>query len=334
VSAVRSSAKSHTASVLHSKAEAVLEGAEGGSPSEAGSAPPRRPPPGLTRRSTLSNIRNIFEADDAPLEGEGAGGYEGAEEVSVLMVALRSPASRSEMVVARSPQWGERHPVPIARLVPGDEVIISMSNGGSLLLPYRLLADRAEDEIEFELAVQNVPLPSSVRMAIRKDDSLISPQSGASFSSSLPLRSTPIPRSPPSPDTPTTKKSVWWKNGEQSILVNILLSLLLMVAIPFRSFLSSSISSINQLFTADNNLAFTFSFALLFYNSWLLYSDLKTKRLSEASFAAKINTLDDSFENDISHISIHLLLFGHNFTSPDAPINEPDEGLFASFYLI
>ncbi|RYG67292.1 hypothetical protein EON64_07765 [archaeon] len=52
---------------------------------------------------------------------------------------------------------------------PQDSIIISTSNGGSVLLGYETICLKAQDDVEFDVAVQNVPLASSLKISLHMD---------------------------------------------------------------------------------------------------------------------------------------------------------------------
>ncbi len=84
-------------------------------------------------------------------------------EVTVSLVSLCT--SGSELVIARLPQWDRL--ISVSNVRPGDQLIISTSNGGVVVLSSNFLELRAEDGVNFETAVQSVTLSSSLRITVQ-----------------------------------------------------------------------------------------------------------------------------------------------------------------------
>ena len=95
-----------------------------------------------------------------------------SHEVSILMISLRTKVL--EIVIARNPNWDRV--ISVINVKPDDMLIVSLSNGGVVQLSHSMLRNRARDGLEFEIAVQEVPLASSLRMTVENplvDDTMI-----------------------------------------------------------------------------------------------------------------------------------------------------------------
>lgn len=77
--------------------------------------------------------------------------------------------SGTETVLARHPDWNRL--INISDVKDGDEVILLLSNGGTVTIDSERLSLNAELEREFDVVVANAPLPSSVRLRAYKDSS-------------------------------------------------------------------------------------------------------------------------------------------------------------------
>jgi hypothetical protein len=90
-------------------------------------------------------------------------------QVTVLLVALRTSSKNIETVICRNPEW--QRLVLINGVYPGDELLITTTNGGTVTLSYNLLQDKSYDGAEFETGIKNVPLASSLRLKVTVDSS-------------------------------------------------------------------------------------------------------------------------------------------------------------------
>lgn len=113
------------------------------------------------RRLSLSAAFSAFGDVDEPDDDAGPGGE---AEVTVLVVSVRSLASMQEIVVSRNPTW--KRLVRISSMQQGDELIVTMSNGGTTSLPLDTLLYRADIGAEFEAPIQNVLLSSSLKIKV------------------------------------------------------------------------------------------------------------------------------------------------------------------------
>jgi len=111
---------------------------------------------GLNRRTSLTGIKNFEMEDD-----------EGTADLAVSLISLVSAAKQTEAVIARLPDW-ERL-VIVSNVCQGDELLISLSNGGIVRLNYNQIIERSENGAEFDAAVTNVSLLSSLRVVLGQE---------------------------------------------------------------------------------------------------------------------------------------------------------------------
>jgi hypothetical protein len=282
------------------------------------------------RKGTSNNLRNaaIDENDGDEMSNV---------EVHVLLVSLRSsnkiysqsqsskklngssadpmPSSTSyvnEVVVARNPLW---HRVILVNNVrKEDELVISTSNGGTVTLSADLLKTKAEisgQGSEFELAVQGVPLASSIRMSVARtagsvedDESIDKKQKSTSIlDSSLAL----------------AVKLVADRRNAATI---VLAATFLIVAM-------SSFASV----TEDTSFMFVLALILAGHCLYLMLSEplASSNRVGTGGGGARrlsLNSLKHS-----QHANYRLVLISHAFTSPDAPVNEPEDDIPQRFII-
>lgn len=117
------------------------------------------------RRLSLSSAFAGFGESEVTDDEFGPGGE---VEVSVLVVSLSSLESKQETVLSRNPGW--KRLVRIKGMRPGDELIITMSNGGTTSLPLDTLLYKADTGAEFEASIQNVLLSSSLKIRASIED--------------------------------------------------------------------------------------------------------------------------------------------------------------------
>jgi hypothetical protein len=56
------------------------------------------------------------------------------------------------------------------QVAPGDQIIISLTNGGTAVVPYETIGRKLEDGFAFEVPVQNTALSSSVRLQLHREE--------------------------------------------------------------------------------------------------------------------------------------------------------------------
>ena len=111
------------------------------------------------RRLSLSAAFGAFGDSEEFDDGSGPGGE---AEVSVLVVSLCSQDTKQETVLTRNPTW--KRLVRICGMCKGDELIITMSNGGTTSLSLDTLLYKADTGAEFEAPIDNVLLSSSLKI--------------------------------------------------------------------------------------------------------------------------------------------------------------------------
>lgn len=240
--------------------------------------------PGLQRRATISGIRNpiMDDVDDADNDND----------VTVLLVSQKSTSSQTEIVIARNPEFGRI--ITLASIKKQDEIIISMSNGGFVSLSYNLLVTKGEDGNEFDLALQQVPLASSLKLSVLHF-SIESQQGTLDIS----LESNKFE------DKKKNKKIRDYVldfamaiTSDRGLAINIVLSLMVLMAG------TSSLRAIGP----DALLLFMFAITLSVVNIYQII--LRTRK-------------DENLGQQTVY-AFRLIVHGHNFTSPDAPIIDID----------
>ena len=230
------------------------------------------------RRATLSNIRSFFGDND---EAERARVRE--IEVSVLLVSLKLLNTERETVLARNPTWERLIKVP--DLKPGDYLMISTSNGGTIELSSSLIEEKAYDNQEFDAHITGVPLASSLRIRLEPDVSYID-----SASASTIYKNTKDPKSK------ATSILVSLFSDRESFLI-VLLSTLVVTII--------AISVGNLLENQDA----------------LLVSSISTLLATVTTY----QILKKYWRKEDPSISYNLYINAHIFTSPEAPVGTEED---------
>lgn len=260
----------------------------------------------LSRRQSLSGI-------NAMTFGEASSTSNDTSEVTVMLISLRS--STIEIVLSRNPQWDRMIKVPNVK--KGDVVVISTSNGGNVTLTAEAMLAKADEGVDFEAAVQGVTLASSLRISINRDEGdnvgIIVPSKSSSSSSS----SSKSEKSISSLSSTSSKKSTLNSTSGSSpsyfsIFAKTLGHIVKNKRNAFGLVLSSMILFVSfgtlRYLSPDTSLLFVFALLLATYSIYTAISE------------AVENSNNSVMGQDLI-ISIH----GHSFTSPDAPINEPDD---------
>lgn len=216
-------------------------------------------------------------------------------EVTVSLVSLKSTLSLSEVVVTRNPDWNRV--ITIAAVRPGDVLILSTSNGGHVSLTYDQIRLRVDDGLDFDVAVQDVPLASSLKISVSLQ---------AQCQDILDRTSS----------TSKAKQTYLYRLQELGVMItsdracaiSTVLSLLVLMA-GFNALTSRSIGP-------QATLLMLFATALSVYNLWTTLERARVGQRGEAK-----------------GLPITLLVHGHTFTSPDAPINDPDSEIPQRFII-
>lgn len=230
------------------------------------------------RRGSLAGIKN-FETDEREAEENS--------EVSVLFISVISAANHTEVVIARQPEWNRVIAIPLVG--KDDKIVISLSNGGIVRMPFEVLQAKSEEGAEFETSIQNVKLASSLRITLqleavnlgslgniagrkRHEGNLNTLDMIADMAISL--------------------------SNDRSTAINLVLSMMVIVV---------ALSSLRAI-GLDTTLLFLFAALLSGYNCNLILQRVYT---GESDAHRKI--------------SVRMILHGHAFTSPDAPIKEAED---------
>ena len=201
----------------------------------------------------------------------------------------------TEIILARNPDWDRVIVIPNFKLT--DKLYISTSNGGVVTLTSDMLDIRSDSNIDFEVAVQNVTLASSLRMTIQKPNNLILNKDSGTVHSNT----------GGNPKKGSISTAITYIITIYNIISNDILQL-----IPFLLSIIVIITSIINIKTIlhQNNILFTlFSLCNAIY---ILYYLITLAR----------NRLFDTRGEQYT-IRIHA----HSFTSPDAPINSPEDDI-------
>jgi hypothetical protein len=208
-----------------------------------------------------------------------------ASEVSVLLMSLVSVVNQTEVVIARKPDWNRIIVVP--NLGKGDQILLSTSNGGIVRLLYDTIINKAQESQECEYSVQNVTLASSLKITLAVDNVIM----GGGGSKCL-RKSGP----------PTTMDMIIdmanTLSSERNTAINLVLSMMVLVVA------MCSLRSVG----IDTTLLFLFATLLSLYNC---------KNILQRVYAGE----SDAHKK----VSIRIILNGHTFTSPDAPVKEVDD---------
>jgi hypothetical protein len=118
------------------------------------------------KSKNISRRKSVFNSDNQKFLDDESGLTQ-SNQVNVILVALKSSSRKVETVICRNPEFSRIIIVP--NVENGDEILITTSNGGSVVLSYNVLQDKAYDGVEFESGIKNVPLASSLRLRVIDD---------------------------------------------------------------------------------------------------------------------------------------------------------------------
>lgn len=190
-----------------------------------------------------------------------------------------------EVVLARNPKWNRVILVPNVK--QGDEVVISTSNGGNVVLSSDMLEDKVDISAEgFEVALQNVPLASSLKISVLRASSYVENDN----------------------DMLESNKN-WFARMKQLCLklsIDRRNTATLVLATTFLMVSISSFASVNE----DTSFMFILAILLAAHSLHLIISSVRGKNNTSEHIIPK---------------TYRIILRGHAFTSPDAPVNEPEE---------
>ena len=236
---------------------------------------------GANRRASLTGIKNFDGFDDANNDSENS-------EVTVLLMSLVSAAKQTEIVIARQPEWNRIIALPL--IGKGDQVVISLSNGGIVRMSFEYVQMRCEDGIEFESPVQNVKLASSLKITLTPEDVNLGSLGIAGGRKRNQNMST----------LDMLADMAIALSNDRTTAINLVLSMMVIVV---------AISSLRAI-GIDTTLLFLFAALLSGYNCNLI---LQRVYMGESDAQCKI--------------AVRMVLHGHAFTSPDAPIKEVEDSI-------
>eukprot|EP01039_Chlorochromonas_danica_P008680 gene8680-9563_t len=224
--------------------------------------------PQAQRRGSISSIRNVIEDSDTENNHD--------MDVTVLLVSVLSAHNHYEVVVARNPEFGRM--ITVSSLKPDDRLILSTSNGGSAMLTYDSICMKAEEVGEFDVALQNVPLASSLKLSLTVTDSVHEQRTKQTIQKQI-------------------SDVVVLLSRDRSLGIGVVLSVMVIL------------TGLRSVSTIASHLILL----LLFANALALYNIYQTL---EACWAEQAHRMKSS--------TLRLVIHGHAFTSPDAPVVDTD----------
>jgi len=208
-----------------------------------------------------------------------------------------------ELVLSRDPDWDRL--IHVKCFKPQDKLLISTSNSGIVTLTSDVFELRSEGAVDFEVAVQGVTLASSLRLTVQKAAS--AQNAKASRSSKAGSYSTSNSNS-----------------SGKSTFVSRLLAL------------SSDRSQFAPLVLSTMVLLVGASIARDVTSSWSLFYLFAILHALYTMYIMLGSTGDGSDKGPVG-IDYTLRIHAHSFTSPDAPINAPEDEipqrLVLNFYI-
>lgn len=207
-------------------------------------------------------------------------------DVTVLLMSLVSSSKHTETVIARKPEWNRIISVP--HIGKGDQILLSMSNGGIVRLSYDTIQAKCEDGVEFETSVQNVKLASSLKITL----TLESLNLGSVGTAGGKERGSKVSTMDLLVDMAMAL------SNERTTAINLVLSMMVMIV---------ALSSLRAI-GVDTTLLFLFAALLSGYNC---------NNILQRVYAGETDAH--------RRIAVRILLHGHAFTSPDAPVKEAEE---------
>jgi uncharacterized membrane protein YgcG len=234
------------------------------------------------------------------------------QEVSVTFVSLSSAVKQqSEVVVTRNPEWNRIITLP--QVKKGDQIIISTSNGGQVVLTYEMILSKAEDGLEFDVAVQNVPLASSLKISLLIEGTGLLEQEEQLLENRRISRKVTNNNSGGSGGGGGSASA----KGKKGALSYEQISEIGAIILTNRACAINTVLSMMVIMAGISSLHAFGIDAFLFV---LLSTGLSMYNLFQVIQLAKDDLLQSS-----KGICLRLIIHSHTFTSPDAPVNEPEE---------
>ena len=209
------------------------------------------------------------------------------------------------MVLARNPDWDRS--IIVSSFQQMDVLLISLSNGGLISLNSTVLEVKSEEGMDFDVAIQNVTLASSLRVSV---SSVTIQNVNVNASSAVDNKGKKLSNEKSSGVLTAPSK----KPSKMSEFIHNCLSLT-----ANRTTLLPLILSVMVVFVGVTSLPY----ASLDVSLFVLFSIMNSLYVMIMLYNYNINTSVNS-----KHGTEYILrLHGHSFTSPDAPVNSPDEDI-------
>ena len=189
--------------------------------------------------------------------------------------------------------------------------------------------EKSLDEIEFEAPIQNVPLASSLRMALRRIEPAVA-------AIATPPTTLATPTTAADQVTSKAASSSRFNAAEISSIANILLALAVLAVGSSRAVLQVQQSNSSNIFaalSADSIMIIGVGLLLICYNGFQWRAEILSKKrdISSSKATADVSVLPATTAvrptlAARSTITVQMTLLSHSLTSPDLPIVELDDG--------
>ena len=222
-------------------------------------------------------------------------------DVSVLVVSVRSVRAKSETVISRSPSWKRLIRIPFMNR--GDELVIMLSNGGTLTIPQEVLLMKSDMGADFEAPVQNVLLATSLKIRL-----LVEEHVGTDSGRIATASKVNIPFLSPAVDFAIR---VCESNGRTTTLLILILVVILISTRSVISFLHT-----------QGHISISTGILLLFSLSLAIGTARELDMLKKNNSRAGPDSKSDSIS---SGSTLCIYLMEHQYISPDAPVKDPED---------
>lgn len=203
----------------------------------------------------------------------------------VTISLISHVAIDKELVLSREPDWDRL--IHVKCFKPQDKLLISTSNSGVVTLTSDVLELRSDGAVDFEVAIQGVTLASSLRLTVQK---AASAQNAKNSRSSKGGNSTN--------DKSSTVSKLLALSSDRSRFAPLVLSTMVLLVG----------ASTFQEVTSAWSLFYLFAILHALYTMYLVLGSSK----------------GSGTEGPIG-VDYTLRVHAHSFTSPDAPINAPED---------
>ncbi len=89
------------------------------------------------------------------------------DQLTILLVAFRSSIKNAEILLCRNPDW--QRMIFLPSIGVGDEVQITLSNGGTATVSYNTIQDKSYSGKPFDCIVNNTTLPYTLTLSVYKE---------------------------------------------------------------------------------------------------------------------------------------------------------------------